>query len=67
MKKYISANAYCSETGFPRTQMDKLLHSFLGAEFSYRSGQGKTSPYYIIIPVFERMLEAGEFREILES
>lgn len=66
-RKYMSANEYCKETGFPRTHMDKLLHSFMGEEFSYRSGQGKTSPYYIIVPTFERMLDNGEFREILES
>ena len=67
MKKYVSANQYCQETGFPRTQMDRLLHSFLGKDFSYRSGQGKTSPYYIIVPTFEKMLERGDFREVLEA
>lgn len=67
MKKYVSANEYCQETGFKRSCMDKILHSFLGAECSYRSGQGKTSPYYLITDKFERMLERGDFKEILES
>lgn len=65
--KYMAANEYCRQTGFKRTMMDRLLHSFLAGEFSYRSGCGKTSPYYIIVPKFEKMLERGEFKEILEN
>ena len=67
MKKYMSARAYCRETGFLKTHMDRLLHCYLADEFSYRSGSGKTSPYFIIVPKFERMLESGEFKEVLEG
>lgn len=67
MKRYMSANEYCHETGFKRSCMDRLLNCWLSGEFSYRSGNGKTSPYYIIVPVFEKMLERGDFKEVLEG
>lgn len=67
MNTYMSAKEYCEATGFQNTHMTRLLHCHLASEFSYRSGTGKTSPYYIIVNKFEKMLDRGEFREILEG
>lgn len=67
MKKYMSAKDYCKETGFGIDLMYRLLHCYLAEEFSYRSGSGKTSPYYIITTKFEKMLERGDFKEVLEG
>lgn len=67
MKRNISARKYCEETGFPVRAMDRLLHSYLADRFSFRTTTGKTAPYYIIVPVFEAMQEAGEFREVLDQ
>ena len=66
-KKYMGAREYCDETGFKYSIMSKLLHCYLAPEFSFRSGCGKTSPYYVITNQFEKMLERGDFREVLES
>lgn len=67
MKKYASINEYCSETGFKPGTMRNLLRSEYGSEFSFRTGSGKNAPYTIIVPVFERMLASGEFKEVLEA
>lgn len=67
MKQYMISSHYCKETGFKWSMMERLLHSNRADEFSFRSGSGKTSPYYIIVPTFEKMLERGEFKEILEG
>ena len=67
-QKYQLARAYCRETGFPvRQMMEKLVHCSLAPEFCFRSGGAKTSPIYINVQKFERMMEAGEFKEVLES
>lgn len=67
VKKYMGAKEYCDETGLKHSIMTKLLHCYLAPEFSFRSGCGKTTPYYVITDKFEKMMEAGEFREILEG
>ena len=67
MKKYATIKAYCSETGFKPDTMRNLLRSEYGKEFSFRTGSGQNAPYTIIVPVFERMLEAGEFEEVLRA
>lgn len=67
MQKYMSAREYCQETGLKKSIMDKLLHCCLADEFSFRTGSGKTSPYYVITAKFEKMLERGDFKEILEG
>ena len=67
MKRNMISSQYCKETGFPQHAMEKLLHSYLADRFSFRPTSGRTAPYYIIVPVFESMQEAGEFKEILEG
>ena len=67
-QKYQSARAYCKETGFPvRAMMEKLVHCSLAPEFSFRTSNTKTAPYYIDVQKFEKMLERGDFREVLEQ
>ena len=67
-QKFQLARAYCKETGFPvRQMMEKLVHCSLAPEFSFRSGGGKTSPIYINVEKFEKMLERGDFKEVLEA
>ena len=67
MKKYSSIKEYCSETGFKPDTMRNLLRSEYGPEFSFRTGSGRNAPYTIIVPVFERMLERGDFKDVLEQ
>ena len=58
---------YLEESGFPKRAMDRLLHSYLADKFSFRNGNGKTTPFWIITPVFEAMQERGDFKDILEG
>lgn len=67
MKRNMLLANYCKESGFPVRQMYRLVHSCLGEEFSYRTGSGRTSPFWIIVPIFEKMQERGDFKEILEG
>ena len=67
MKKYASITEYCAETGFKPDTMRHLLKSYLGPEFSFRTGKGRNAPYTIIVPTFEKMLERGDFKEVLEG
>ena len=67
MKRNMMLRDYLEESGFPENAMYRLLHSHLGTKFSFRTGSGKTSPFWIIVPVFERMQETGDFKEVLED
>ena len=67
MKKYLSSSAYCRETGFPVRSMRELVHSNMSDEFCHRSSGARNATILIDVQKFERMLEAGEFREVLES
>lgn len=67
MKRNMTMQDYCKESGFPINAMKQLVHSYLGERFAFRTTTGKTAPYYIIVPVFESMQEAGEFKEVLEG
>lgn len=68
MKQYVLARKYCKETGFPvRAMMEKLIHCSLASEFCFRTSDTRTAPYYIDVEKFERMLDRGEFKEVLES
>lgn len=67
-QKFQLARAYCKETGFPvRTMMEKIVHCAEAQECIFRNGSGKTSPFYVNIPVFEKKLARGDFREVLEG
>lgn len=68
MAKYQTAREYCRESGFPiRAMMEKLVHCSLAPEFCFRTSNTKTAAYYIDVQKFEKMMEAGEFKEVLES
>lgn len=68
MKQFVPARQYCKETGFPvRAMMEKLIHCSLASEFCFRTSSKRTAPYYIDVQKFEKMMEAGEFKEVLES
>lgn len=68
MAKYQTAREYCRESGFPvRAMMEKLVHCSLAEEFCFRTSNTRTAPYYLDVEKFERMLAAGEFKEVLES
>lgn len=67
MKQFVQARQYCKESGFPIRAMQQLLHCYLAPEFCFRTTSGKTAPFYINTVKFESMLEAGEFREVLEK
>jgi len=68
MKQFVLARQYCKETGFPvRAMMEKLIHCSLASEFCFRTSDTRTAPYYIDVEKFERMLDRGEFKEVLES
>jgi len=68
MAKYQTAREYCRESGFPvRAMMEKLVHCSLAPEFCFRTSNTKTAPYYIDVEKFERMLDRGEFKEVLEG
>ena len=68
MAKYQTAREYCLESGFPvRAMMEKLVHCSLATEFCFRTSNTKTAPYYIDVQKFEKMMEAGEFKEVLEG
>ena len=66
--KYVSARQYCKESGFPvRAMMEKLVHCSLAPEFCFRTSNNKTAPYYIDVQKFEKMMDRGDFREVLEG
>lgn len=67
MKKIEKANSYCKSTGFPLYAMKQLLHSKLSRAFAFRVTPGKTAPWYIDVGQFEKMLERGDFKEVLEG
>lgn len=68
MAKYKTAREYCRESGFPvRAMMEKLVHCSLAPEFCFRTSNTRTAPYYIDVQKFEKMMEAGEFKEVLEG
>ena len=68
MKQFVSARQYCKESGFPiRTMMEKLVHCSLAEEFCFRTSNTKTAPYYIDVQKFEKMMDRGDFREVLEG
>jgi len=67
MLEYMSAKDYCEQTGFEKTHMEKLLHCSLAPEFSYQRGKSRTSPYYVIVPIFEKMMVRGDFWEVLKG
>lgn len=67
MKRYVCMNEYCKETGFPIDTMKRLCHSYLADKFSFRSSGSSRAPINIIVPVFESMLQAGDFKEVIEG
>lgn len=68
MKQFVPARQYCKESGFPiRAMMEKLVHCSLAPEFCFRTSSKRTAPYYIDVQKFEKMMEAGEFKEVLEG
>lgn len=66
-KRYLSVKEYYDETGMPISAMMKAIHSEYGESFSFRTGSGQTSPYYIITPLFEHLLDSGALKEVLEK
>lgn len=67
MKKFVHMKEYCDETGFPLDVMRRLCRSYLADQFSFRSSSAQRAPINIIVPVFESMLERGEFKEVIEG
>lgn len=67
MKKYMHMKEYCEATGFPLDVMRRLTRSYMADRFSFRSSGAQRAPINIIVPVFESMLENGEFKEVLEG
>ena len=68
MKKIMKARSYCKMTGFPvRAMMERLVNCSQAGEFAFRTTAGKTAPWYIDVEAFEKKLERGDFREVLET
>lgn len=63
--KFMSCRNYCKATNFSQRKMMRILHSKHGEKFSFRTGSKRNSTFYIIVPVFEKMLMNGEFEEEL--
>ena len=66
--KYQKAIDYCRESGFPkRAMMERIVHSAEGAECCFRTTKGRTAPWYLNVDIFEKKLERGDFKEVLEG
>lgn len=67
MKTFMSRTKYCKETGFPEYMMVRCCNSKQGPEFSHRTSSAPNAPYIIDVQLFEKKLERGDFREVLEG
>ena len=68
VKKFMTARNYCKETGFPvKTMMERIVHCKAAQDCVFKASPGRTAPYYIDTIKFEKMMAAGEFKEVMES
>lgn len=68
MKRNMTITEYNRETGFPIRALRQLARCSRSEEFGFRRmTSGRTSPWYIIVPVFQKAEEAGAFKEVLEQ
>ena len=70
VKEFMRAREYCEKSGFPiHVMMERIVHCREALESGcvQRLGSGRTSPYYLDIQMFEKKLERGDFKEVMES
>ena len=65
MKEYMSVREFCKESGFPLTTMMKLVKRKNASEFAFKTSDKTTATVKIKTKVFMRMLDAGEFEEVM--
>ena len=65
MKRYMRVREYCEETGFPVKLMYRLCRSYLGSRFSQRESDAVNSHIIITVPIFEKMWDGKEFRNVM--
>ncbi len=63
MKRFMRIHEYCEESGFPEKLMRRLCHTYKAYKFAKRDSQ--KGAFLITVPLFEKMWDAGEFRECL--
>jgi len=66
-KNYVSMKRFCRETGFPLKSMQRLVHSRLAGEFTFRTSGAVNAVIYIDVARFQKLLESGEVGEVLEA
>ena len=64
MKRYMKIREYCEESGFSEKTMRRLVHTYKAHRFAHR--ESENGHFIITVPVFEKMWDTGEFREVLE-
>lgn len=68
MKTYMRIREYCTESGFPEDSMRMLVdQDRVPRKFTFKTSPKQNTPTLIIVKKFERMLENGDFREVLEA
>ena len=64
MKRYMRVRDYCKESGFPVKLMYRLCRSHMGNKFSKRESDAENSHIIITVPVFEKMWDEGELKNV---
>lgn len=64
MKRYMGVREYCHESGFPVKVMYRLCRSYMGNKFSKRESDAANAHIIITVPVFEKMWERGDFKNV---
>lgn len=67
MQKFMNISEYCRESGFPVKAMRQLTKCYLADQFCFRRSGAVNATIIINVPVFEKMLERGDFKEVLEG
>ena len=65
MKRYMRVKEYCEATGFPVKLMYRLCRSHLGSRFSQRESDAVNAHIIITVPIFEKMWDGKEFRNVM--
>lgn len=65
--KYMRLPEYSEQSGLPVDMLRRLSRCHLADQFSFRASGARNAPIYINVDVFERMLDGGDFREVLEG
>ena len=67
MKRYMKLAEYSEASGLPMDLLRRLCRSWLADQFTFRASGASNAPIYIIVPVFEKMLDRGDLKEVLEG